>query len=137
VYAARARFDLDRRFRPWILCIARNLCLNELKRKKTVPMESLDEYASSARTDTGVMMPSSEDSPDVHLINDERRAQLAEMLAGLDDDARELVMLRFFEHLQAREIAEILGCKEGAVRTRLHRILKNLRAEYIDVRDDY
>lgn len=137
VYVARTRFDASRRFRPWVLCIARNLCLNELKRKKSVPMESLEEYASTARMDGGEMMPSGADSPDVHLIGDERREKLAEVLATLDEDSRELVMLRFFEHLQAREIAEILGCKEGAVRTRLHRILKALRAEYMDVRDDY
>jgi len=49
VYTARDRFDAARRFRPWLLCIARNLCLNELKRKKTVSMETLEEYASAAR----------------------------------------------------------------------------------------
>jgi len=137
VYIARTRFDAERRFRPWVLCIARNLCLNELKRKKSVPMESLEEYASTARTDTGAMLPAGSDSPDVHLIGDERREKLAEVLATLDEESRELIMLRFFEQLQAREIAEILGCKEGAVRTRLHRVLKALRAEHMDVRDDY
>lgn len=137
VYVARARFDASRRFRPWVLCIARNLCLNELKRKKAVSMESLDEYASPARMEAGESFQSPMESPDMHVITDERRAKLAEVLATLDDDSRELVMLRFFEQLQAREIAEILGCKEGAVRTRLHRILKSLRTDYMDVRDDY
>ena len=57
-----------RKFRPWLLCIARNLCLNDLKRKKAVSMESLEQYASGARDDTGELMPTSADGPDeVHL----------------------------------------------------------------------
>jgi RNA polymerase sigma-70 factor, ECF subfamily len=64
VYVARDRFDETRKFKPWVLCIARNLCLNDLKRKKTVTMESLEEYASAAREDSGELMPTSSDGPD-------------------------------------------------------------------------
>ena len=136
VYVARGRFDRERRFRPWILCIARNLCLNELKRKKAVPMDSLDEYASAAREDTGEIMPSSEDGPDHRMMQRERLEMLGEALASLDPDAREIVTLRFFEHLAARDIAEVMGSTEGAIRTRLHRILRGLREKYEPVRDD-
>ena len=64
VYVARARFDTDRRFKPWVLCIARNLCLNELKRKKAVPMESLEEYATEARNEHGELLRSEAHGPD-------------------------------------------------------------------------
>jgi len=37
------------------------------------------------------------------------------------------VKLRYFEKMSAREIAEIVDSTEGAIRTRLHRILKQLR----------
>lgn len=135
VYAARGRFDASRKFKPWVLCIARNLCLNELKRKKAVPMESLEEYASSAREDSGGIMPTAADNPDQELMAAERRQVLMEALDGLAPDAREIVMLRFFEQLQAKEIAEILDSTEGAIRTRLHRILKGLRAKYEGVKE--
>ncbi|MCP4641742.1 MAG: sigma-70 family RNA polymerase sigma factor [bacterium] len=136
VYAARGRFDQSRRFRPWVLCIARNLCLNELKRKKTVPMQSLEEYASSARADSGEVFQSAEDSPDRQLMTSERHELLAEALDSLDEESREIVKLRFFNRLQAREIAEIVDSTEGAIRTRLHRILKSLRAGYGERRHD-
>lgn len=130
VFAARGRFDLTRKFRPWVLCIARNLCLNEIKRKKAVPMQSLEEYASTARSESGEVLKSAADSPDERLMAAERRELLMEALRSLDDEAREIVTLRFFRRLPAREIAEIVGSTEGAVRTRLHRILKSLYKTY-------
>lgn len=136
VYVARARFDPSRKFRPWILCIARNLCLNEIKRKKSVSMESLEEYASSARDETGEVLQSSADGPDQLMMADERRKLLAESLEKLDPESREIVRLRFFERLQARDIAEVVGSTEGAVRTRLHRILKSMRAIYVAEKDN-
>lgn len=137
VYAARGRFDPTRKFRPWVLCIARNLCLNELKRKKAVPMESLEEYATAARDETGEVLRSSSDGPDQLLMAAERRQLLTKALERLDEESREIVTLRFFERLQARDIAEIIGSTEGAVRTRLHRILKSLRHIYIGEKEKW
>lgn len=127
VFTARDRFDVDRKFKPWLLCIARNLCLNEIKRKRTVVMESLEGYASSAREDSGVLHQSADDSPSALLMEGERRDGLMDALDTLPDDAREIVMMRYFQKMQARDIAEVIDSTEGAVRTRLHRILKQLR----------
>ena len=132
VFTASDRFDPSRKFRPWVLCIARNLCLNELKRKKTVRMESLDEYASNAGVDAGRLLTATEDSPYEFAMSGERRGLLEEALDTLKEDAREIVTLRFFERMSAREIAEIVGSTEGAVRTKLHRALKSLRKAYED-----
>ena len=135
VYVARNRFDASRRFKPWVLCIARNLCLNELKRKKAVPMESLEEYATDARDDHGDLMHAEVSGPAEALLTKERHELLHAILNDLGDEARELVMMRFFERMSAREIAEVTGSTEGAVRTRLHRILKSLREQYAGTED--
>ena len=127
IYAARERFDVDRKFKPWMLCIARNLCLNELKRKKTVRMETLESYASYAREDTGELLRSDQDGPMEVLMAKERKQALLRVLNELPDEAREVVVLRYFQGMSARDIAEIIGSTEGAVRTRMHRILKQLR----------
>jgi len=127
VFTARDRFDVSRKFKPWMLCIARNLCLNEIKRKKTVQMETLEDYASSAREDSGDVLRSPLDGPSELLMADERKRAILLALDSLPRDAREIVMMRFFEKMQARDIAEIMDSTEGAIRTRLHRILKQLR----------
>lgn len=135
VYTARDRFDQSRKFRPWVLCIARNLCLNELKRKKAVSMESLEEFASSARDDSGELLRTSADGPDEALVSSERKQVLMDALAELDEESREIVHLRFFERMQAREIAEIMNSTEGAVRTRLHRILRSMQVRFQSLKD--
>ena len=135
VYTARERFDQTRKFRPWVLCIARNLYLNEIKRKKAVSMESLEEYASSSRDESGELFHSSADAPDESLQIAERNELVMKALAELDQESREIVKLRFFERLQAREIAEVIGSTEGAVRTRLHRILRSMQTRFHDLKD--
>jgi RNA polymerase sigma-70 factor, ECF subfamily len=137
VYVARDRFDASRRFKPWVLCIARNLCLNELKRKKAFPMESLEEYASTSRQEDGGILPSGADGPDEVLMTAERRRLLVDALNGLDSESREIVQMRFFEKMPARDIAEVVGSTEGAVRTRLHRILKGMRDKYEGMKEDH
>lgn len=132
VYTASGRFDESRRFRPWVLRIARNLCLNELKRKKTVPIESLEEFATSARLESGEFLRSPIDAPDERAMTAERLELLAKFLDSLREEAREIVVLRYFERMSAREIAGIVGSTEGAVRTKLHRILMSLRTEFIE-----
>lgn len=136
IYTARSRFEVTRKFKPWMLCIARNLCLNELKRRKMVQMEALEDYASSAREESGEILRDPDDSPYELLLTQERHRYLLEVLDGLPAEAREIVVLRYFQKLSAREIAEIVDSTEGAVRTRLHRILKQMRDGFALARED-
>ena len=136
IYTARSRFEVSRKFKPWMLCIARNLCLNELKRRKMVQMETLEEYASSAREESGELLRAPEDSPYELLLTQERHRYLLSVLDALPEESREIVVLRYFQKLSAREIAEIVDSTEGAVRTRLHRILKQMRDGFTLDRDD-
>ncbi len=136
VFAARDRFDEARSFRPWVLRIARNLCLNELKRRQAVRMEPLDERGGVAGREDGRLPASAAHGPEALAISGERNAALQAALNSLDDESREIVELRFFHRMRAREIAAIVGRTEGAVRTRLHRILERLRADFARERED-
>lgn len=51
------------------------------------------------------------------------------LLQHLPDEQRAVVVLRYYEDLATAEIAELLGCAEATVRTRLHRALARLRKE--------
>lgn len=135
VYASRGSFDSERTFRPWLLRIARNLCLNELKRKKTVAIESLDQYASAARDESGVLHLHAGDGPDGQVMAGERREAVDILLERLDPETRELLVLRYFERLSAKEIADLIGSTEGAVRTKIHRILKIVRRKWGHLQD--
>ena len=58
------------------------------------------------------------------LADDARR--LRESVASLSEDRRQVVILRFVDGLTAREIGEVLGRSEGAVRVLQHRALREL-----------
>jgi len=126
VFTARERFDPNRLFRPWMLCIARNMCLNVIKRNKVVQMESLEGLESASTAATPSWYPATE-HPLEGVLADERRRTLLHIVNGLPEDARELLMMRYFEQMSAKEIAEVLETTEGAVRTRTHRALNQLR----------
>jgi RNA polymerase sigma factor (sigma-70 family) len=127
IYTARERFDSDRVFRPWMLCIARNMCLNLLKRRKTVHMESLDAYETREDGSVRSLSQTATDHPMEAILADERKRALLQLVNELPIDMREVIVLRYFEQLSFREIAEVLESTEGAVRTRSHRALNLLR----------
>ena len=51
-----------------------------------------------------------------------------EAIASLPDDRRQAVVLRLVNELRAREIGDIMGRSEGAVRVLIHRGLTTVRA---------
>ncbi|MGC8739614.1 MAG: RNA polymerase sigma factor [Candidatus Hydrogenedens sp.] len=140
LYIARDRYDNEKSFKPWMLCIARNLCLNELKRQKLVHFETFEGYIENQSRENeeeieGIDIPKTL-TPFEQLVIKEKQKILWEELNDLPEEAREIVVLRYFERLHARDIAEIMGSTEGAVRTRLHRVLKYLK-ERLDARGGF
>lgn len=127
IYTARERFDTERVFRPWMLCIARNMCLNILKRRKVVPMESLDGYESGDGGAVRYSLAASTEHPLEGILADERKRILLNIVNGLAPDVREVLVMRYFEQMSSREIADVLEISEGAARTRIHRALSVLR----------
>jgi RNA polymerase sigma-70 factor (ECF subfamily) len=57
------------------------------------------------------------------------RAGLAEVMAGLPDEQREIVLMRFVDDMDLAEIAGALGLPIGTVKSRLHRALERLRRD--------
>jgi len=126
-FSKAGTFDTDRSFRPWFFRVARNLCLNMLERDRLVAMSSLQDPAFSAFGEDGQVWESEGPDPASQALEDERNQQLLKAMERLPERDREIVQLRFFQNLCARDIATIVGSTEGAVRTKLHRTLKVLR----------
>ena len=106
-------------FRAWIYRVARNLCLNRLRsRGRKRDRERLATGMDVARATAGAL---------THLVDEERRAQLAEQLARLGDDDREVLRLRYAEGLSRAEMAEVLELDESVVKSRLYEAVKVLR----------
>ena len=93
-------------------------------------MQSLEEYTKQSGDEQRETLGSQNASPAQEAMDEERRAWLMAALDSLPEKTQELIVLRYFERLSAREIAEIVQSTEGAVRTKLHRIMTNLRETY-------
>jgi len=104
-------------FRAWLYAIARNVIANERRRQRRHPEDAIDAALELAAPD---------DPANAALTRDEaRRAWQAGR--ELPADRRQALELRFVHELSAREIGEIMGRSEGAVRVLIHRALGSVR----------
>ncbi|MEO0324796.1 MAG: RNA polymerase sigma factor [Myxococcota bacterium] len=117
LHAARNDFRLDSRLRPWLLTIAMNLVREHWRRGKRRKMVELDPETKAA--------PQAERS---RMELDERSKLLHAALAKLPESQREVVELHWFQERPYKEVAEIVGSSEGAVRVRAHRAYRKLEA---------
>ncbi|HYO45483.1 MAG TPA: RNA polymerase sigma factor [Gemmatimonadota bacterium] len=112
-------FDPGHRFYPWLFTIARNRCLNVLRRRRTWGLLSL-----SGDDPTPV---ASRDEAGTRVEDRELARALEDCLAGLPDDQREAFDLRHGEGFRYAEIAAVLEVPEGTVMSRLHRAREKMQ----------
>ena len=107
----------------WLYAIARSFCVRKRRGGHAAAnAASLDDDAEVHET------PSLESPPDEVVAHKELGAALDAAIALLDPMYREVLVLRDVEGLTSPEVAEVLGLKIDAVKTRLHRARAMLRA---------
>jgi RNA polymerase sigma-70 factor (ECF subfamily) len=123
-YRALPNFRGDSAFYTWLYRIAVNTAKKALVDLKRDPL--LMESARPIREDDNEtsqrqMEPSHEESPDVLLAAKEVGLAVNEAVEALSDDLRQAIVLREIEGLSYEEIAEIMNCPIGTVRSRIFR----------------
>jgi len=71
--------------------------------------------------------PAPDTSPDETALRNEAAAQLNRCVQMLPEKHREIIQLRFFEDASLPDMAAVLGCSVGTVKSRLHYALEKLR----------
>jgi RNA polymerase sigma-70 factor (ECF subfamily) len=113
------RYRSRGRFKSWLFRIAGNLTRSRLRRRKIVAWVRFDPGAHD--------VPGDEPPPDRALEGEERRRAVRAALMELPERQREAVVLRRWEEMSVREIAETMGTTEPAVDSLLHRAIVTLR----------
>ncbi len=113
------------RFGTWLCGIVRNLSLDMLRRRK--PAEPWTSGAAAAVEERWTHDPLEE------LGRRERHTRVAAAIASLDEVSRPVVVLRYYEGLSSKDIAELLEMSPAAVDMRLSRARKQLRTLLGDV----
>jgi RNA polymerase sigma-70 factor (ECF subfamily) len=115
-----ASFDASRPLRPWLLTIARNLCIDELRRRGRLEPASV--------VDVGGTHSESLSERDGAIEVREQTERVVQALADLPERQREALLLFHQDQLSYREIAEVIGVPIGTVMTWIHRARQALRA---------
>jgi len=104
---------------PWLHRITVNLCYNRLERKRlwSVPLE---EVVSFLRVDARLL-------PENRLERQELRRLVREHIARLGPKYRAVLVLYYLQGFSQKEIANILDCPVGTVKSRLHYACQKLR----------
>jgi len=124
-----ARYEPSAKFSTWLFTIARNLCLNEIRRRTRHPAESLDQPRDDADDQPlhQVEDRRSTTAPDA-LLRGELESKVDEALSALPENQRTALLLCRQEELSYEEIAEVLGCSLSATKSLIHRARETIKA---------
>ncbi|OGL42101.1 MAG: hypothetical protein A2161_19640 [Candidatus Schekmanbacteria bacterium RBG_13_48_7] len=114
VWENTPRFDIKRAFRPWLFTIASNLCKDYWRKKQTIY-----KYEKQKEESPGSTMKA--DPMDIK-----------KALAELSAEQRNTLMLRYYEGFTETEIAGIMRCPQGTVKTRVFQAIRKLREVFKD-----
>lgn len=119
-YRALPRFRGDSAFYTWLYRIAINTAKNHLVSRSRRPPGSDVEVEDAEYYDGGAALRDL-NSPENALFGAELKAVVESAIAELPDDLRTAVTLREFDGLSYEDIAEIMDCPVGTVRSRIFR----------------
>ena len=119
-YRSLHRFRQGAAFRPWLFTIVANEARN--RRRSAGRRERLAVRAGALEAGRA------ERSPEDEAVLADRRRRLAAAIETLGDRDREVIACRWFAELSESEMAVVLSCRPGTVKSRLSRALERLRA---------
>ncbi len=124
-YRARKRINPDMQFYTWFYQILRRLCFNFIRDRKLHRSKLRDE--KSWIVDDAAFR-ARERNPQRNIEREQTRLRVRQAIETLPDREREVLVLKEFEGLKYREIAEVVGIPIGTVMSRLYSARRNLAA---------
>ena len=126
-FAAIGRFQPRAKFSTWLLTIAKNLTLNFIRNERR-RIRGVDAVGSSDEAVPVIdLAPSGNPGPDRVALQNERARYVRRALKELSDTHRTIIVLRDFEGMTYEEIAKVMGCRRGTVKSRLSRAREQLK----------
>jgi len=125
-------FKHEARFTTWLYAIARNLCIDQLRKSKHRRHPSLNQPRNLANADGPTMletMPTNSPEADAEraLTSSHVARTVVTAVEGLPDDQREVFLLRQLAGLPFKDVAEIVGVGENTVKSRMRYALERLQ----------
>lgn len=120
IIAQPNRFDTNRKFKPWVFKVAANECYKHLRKPVTDDLDMVPEEEPLLETNTIR-----------HIDNKTFKRALRKELSMLSYDHRCTFILRYQEGLSVDEVAQIMDCSSGTIKSRSHYCLKHLSQKLV------
>lgn len=127
IFRSLGSFKGNSKFSTWIYRVAVNTCLDELKKKKNKKHLSLDAEISGDDGENQIEIKDDSPSPEKLAEQNELRDMVAAAVKLLSDEHRAVIVLRDIRGMSYSEIAGILGCSDGTVKSRISRARAQLK----------
>jgi RNA polymerase sigma-70 factor (ECF subfamily) len=134
VFKSAHRYEVTAKFSTWIFTIARNLCLNEIRRRSRHPADSMDaggfggghgeeDHPTRQLEDVTVFSP-----PDA-LLQRELEQKIDQAINNLPENQRTALLLCRQEEFSYEDIARVLSCSVSATKSLIHRARETLKEQ--------
>lgn len=132
-----SRYDATCRLSTWLYAILLHRHQKSVRRARSRPisLDWLTGFESEELQERQQNVPSPQPSPADAAAQKELFVQLRQCIEGLPDKHRQIILLRFFEDASLPDMAAVLGCSIGTVKSRLHHALEKLRKMKMNLPD--
>jgi RNA polymerase sigma-70 factor (ECF subfamily) len=128
VHKSAHRYEVSSKFSTWLFTIARNLSLNEIRRRSRHPIEPLDAPHPELEDQPLRQFEDQKTfSPPQSLLHGELEQKIEQALAELPENQRTAIVLCRHDELSYEDIARVLGCSLSATKSLIHRGRETLK----------
>ena len=112
------------RLKPWLFAIATRVAVNGLRKTNKLQVVSLNQ--ADCEGDCEIAIQDDSQSPAQQVMKDERKGQVRMAVSLLPPKQRATLVLAYYQQLSYPEVAQVMGCSVGTVKTQMYRAMKTL-----------
>ncbi|MFT3922647.1 MAG: RNA polymerase sigma factor [Myxococcales bacterium] len=124
--------------KTWLFRIARNLCIDEMRKQKHRRHPSLDAPSSSSEGEGQSLyerVAHAGPGPERSVVDRDLAQRMSKAIDELPEDQREVFVLRQVQHLSFKEIGDVTGVSENTVKSRMRYALERLQRSLSDYQE--
>ncbi len=133
VYQKLDMYSPSHSFSAWISTISSNTSIDYIRKNKKQTLLSLDKEIEFEDSSVSLNIESKDLSPEQELLQKEKTQLLQQAISMLDEESRELIILRDINGLSYNEIADMLDHKLGTVKSKISRSRLKLQKIILDL----
>ena len=124
-------------FKSWLFTIATRVAIDGLRRRRRLSVVSLNQKLDCAdgdcRESGAAVLEDNSHEPSQEAIRAEQTQQVRQAVESLPAKQRATLVLAYYQQLSYPQVAEVLGCSIGTVKTQMYRALRTLAQRLPDI----